>query len=122
MESITKKAVETYLSESKSLQTQQSTSVSNIDYLAEDVAEDMAEKDEGRGSRAAETPVIQVDKSICSIGVPQKGNEDTQVDNDKGNTDTRCSVEQLEESAQQLQERSQLSQEMLQQVSTSFPF
>ena len=72
VETITKKAVETYLSESKNLQTQVSGSASNIDYLAEGDAGETNEKEESQSTRTMDTPIIQVDKSSSSLIVAQQ--------------------------------------------------
>jgi len=89
VESVTKKAVETYLSEFKSLQTQPSAgSASNIDYLAvEGDTGQTNDKDECRSARTTDTPIIQVEKSSssCIIGAqPDDAEEDIGSDNEGG--------------------------------------
>lgn len=117
-EAITTQAVEAYLSESKALQTQASTSASNIDCLGEEGAEDEVEGEEGTISGtdpAAATPTVLVTKSSSSLCGIRKGEEDVLMSRSRGASETRGSEVQLD--GQAPEEAAQISQDLMEQVS-----
>ncbi len=110
VESITKKAVEAYMSESRALKAQASTSSSNMEYVGDNtLVEDYADNTEGQSNGALDTPVIQVDKiSSSSVGVPQK------IDRENSGKES----EVAESTGKVPEETAQLPQELMDQVRT----
>ena len=109
VETITKRAVETYLSESKNLQTQISGSASNINYLAEGDAGKTSEKEESQSARTMDTPIIQVDKISSSLtGEQQKDGGDSAIGTGAEASGSQAQVE--------VPEAAHISSEIVEQV------